>query len=562
MRKVGDEIVSVFRVMFDALLPYLDERQRRLAAGAGARALGHGGMTAVVAASGLSQATVSDGVRELECGQGPSGRVRRAGGGRKSAAVADPGLVPALLALIEPAERGDPMSPLRWTTKSLRTLAGELTARGHALSPSTVGHLLHEQGFSLQANAKTLQGTGEHGPDRDTQFRYINALSEQFLAAGDPVISVDAKKKEQVGNFANAGRTWRPAGDPVRVRDHDFLDEELGKVVPYGVYDVAADAGWVNVGVDGDTAEFAVESIRRWWNGVGRETYPRARRLLITADAGGSNAARSKLWKARLADLALQSGLAITVCHLPPGTSKWNKIEHRLFSHISMNWRGRPLTSHEVVLRSIGATSTATGLRVRAELDTAAYPTGIEICPAQAAALPVTGHRWRGEWNYTVRPEAYTYAPDIRRPFNQPGPVTAALCHSAVTGLSDRQWLELLTQLEPLHERRRTTAIEQRRAGRTSPYPPRPARVALTLPDRLLATVLRRRHRLPVTAIAALFEVSTLTIYHNTDEIDRLLKTLRHPIPASRRKLKTLDDLNQLTATAGTALSSKIKLAC
>src|SRR5216683_1687273 len=325
---------------FEAIFPHLDERQRRLLMGAEARALGHGGLRLVARAAGVREATVSLGVDELDSGAGPLGRARRPGGGRKRAADLDPGLCPALLALVEPDERGDPMSPLRWTVKSTRNLAAELTRQGHRVSADTVGDLLREEGFSLQGNAKTIEGR-QH-PDRDAQFRYISGQVAGHLAAGQPVISVDAKKKEKVGNFASNGAEWEPEGRPVRVNDHDFPDKELGKVVPYGIYDVAANAGWVNVGTDGDTAAFAVESIRRWWDAAGRGAYPAAGRLLITADAGGSNGYRTRAWKAGLAALAAETGLDITVCHFPPGTSTWNRIEHRLFSAISMNWPRRP----------------------------------------------------------------------------------------------------------------------------------------------------------------------------------------------------------------------------
>jgi hypothetical protein len=303
---------------FGTIFPHLDERQRRLLMGAEARALGHGGIRLVAQAAGVREATVSAGVDELEAGEEPLGRVRRPGGGRKRAAELDPGLVPALLALVEPDERGDPESPLRWTAKSTRTLAAELTAQGHRVSADTVGDLLRQQGFSLQGNAKTIEGA-QH-PDRDAQFRYIREQARAHQEAGDPVISVDTKKKELVGAFANGGREWRPKGEPAKVSTHDFPDAELGKAIPYGVYDVAANAGWVNVGTDHDTAAFAVESIRRWWNGAGRAAYPGARRLLVTADAGGSNSYRTRAWKSELAAFALETGLAVTVCHFPPGT--------------------------------------------------------------------------------------------------------------------------------------------------------------------------------------------------------------------------------------------------
>src|SRR5690349_8812698 len=389
---------------FGAIFPHLDERQRRLLMGAEAGALGHGGIRLVARAAGVREATVSLGVSELESGAEPLGRARRPGGGRKRAADLDPGLVPALLALVEPEERGDPESPLRWTTKSTRALAAELTARGHRVSAGTVGDLLREQGFSLQGNAKTIEG--KRHPDRDAQFRYINEQARAHQEAGDPVISVDTKKKELVGEFANAGKQWRPRGEPVAVRTHDFPQDSLGKAIPYGIFDVAANAGWVNVGTDHDTAAFAVESIRRWWHGAGKASHPQARRLLITADAGGSNGYRTRSYKAELAAFAAEAWLEVTVCHFPPGTSKWNKIEHRLFSHIAMNWRGRPLTSHEVVVQSIAATTTRTGLTVSAALDTGAYPTGIKINDAPMDALPLGRHGLHADWNYTLHPSA------------------------------------------------------------------------------------------------------------------------------------------------------------
>jgi Rhodopirellula transposase DDE domain len=400
---------------FEAIFPHLDERQRRLLLGAEARALGHGGIRLVAWAAGVRQATVSLGVDELDSGAEPLGRARRPGGGRKRAAEVDPGLVPALLALVEPEERGDPVSPLRWTTKSTRKLAAELTAQGHRVGADTVGDLLRAEGFSLQGNAKTIEGR-QH-PDRDAQFRYISEQVKAHQDAGDPVISVDTKKKELVGEFKNAGREWRPKGQPVAARTHDFPEYSQGKAIPYGVYDLTGNTGWVNVGTDHDTAAFAVESIRRWWKAAGSGDYPLARQLLITADAGGSNGYRTRAWKAELAALAVETGLEITVCHFPPGTSKWNKVEHRLFSAITMNWRGRPLTSHEVMVQTIAATTTRTGLTVRSELDTGAYDTGVQVSDRQMDALPLTRHDWHGDWNYTLRPEAYdqvSSAPDPR----------------------------------------------------------------------------------------------------------------------------------------------------
>jgi transposase len=403
---VRADVVESLRAKFAAVLPHLDERQQRLVLAGEARSLGHGGIAVVAQASGASRSRISQGVADLEAGQAPLGRVRREGGGRKPLTATDPSLLAALLALVEPTRRGDPCSPLCWTTLSTRKLAAELSSAGHPVGPDTVARLLREQGFSLQANAKTIEGA-QH-PDRDAQFRYLNEQAQAHLATGDPVISVDTKKKELVGQYQNGGAEWRPAGQPEQVKVHDFIDPVLGKANPYGVYDLAADTGWVSVGTDHDTAAFAVETIRRWWQSTGPTCYAPATRLLITADGGGSNGYRTRLWKTELAALAAHTGLQITVCHLPPGTSKWNKIEHRLFSHISMNWRGRPLSSHDVIVQSIAATTTRTGLSVHAELDTTAYPTGVKIPDAQMNALRDTGtlrrHDWHPEWNYTLNP--------------------------------------------------------------------------------------------------------------------------------------------------------------
>ncbi|MBK5249452.1 MAG: ISAzo13 family transposase [Actinomycetales bacterium] len=401
---VAVEIEESLAAKFASLFPHLDERQRRLTMGAEARVLGHGGVAVVARAAGVSRVTVSFGVQELEAGDEPLGRTRRTGGGRKKVTNTDPGLKAALLALVEPESRGDPESALRWTTKSLRHLADELARAGHKVSAPTVAGLLREENFSLQANAKTIEG-GRH-PDRDAQFAHINNQAEEHIAAGQPVISVDGKKKELVGNFRNGGREYRPAGEPVQTNVYDFKGD-LGKVTPYGVYDMAANTGWVSVGSDHDTGAFAVESIRRWWDKIGTLAYPKADRLLITADGGGSNGHRLRLWKRELAELATQSGLTITVCHFPPGTSKWNKIEHRLFAQISMNWRGQPLTSHEVIVNLIAGTTTRTGLSVTAELDDTIYPKGIKITDREMADLEtahLTRHNFHGEWNYRVSP--------------------------------------------------------------------------------------------------------------------------------------------------------------
>jgi hypothetical protein len=387
------------------LRDHLDERSRRLWLAAEAKALGFGGIALVSAVTKVAKDTISDGVKELAAGPQPPGRVRRAGAGRKRAEELDPGLPAALEALVEPVTRGDPESPLRWTSKSLKTLAGELTGQGHPVSDDTVRRLLVEAGFSLQANAKTIEG--RQSPDRDAQFHHINDHVKAQLAAGGPVISVDTKKKELVGEYKNGGKEWQPAGEPERVKVHDFVDKELGKANPYGVYDIGANAGWVSVGTDHDTAAFAVNTVRAWWNKVGRAAYPQVSDLLITADCGGSNGNRVRLWKAELAAFAEQTGLTVRVCHLPPGTSKWNRIEHKLFSFISMNWRGRPLTSHEVIVNTIGATTTTTGLTVQAELDTGIYPKGIKVGDQEMRDLEktrITRDRWHPEWNYNIHP--------------------------------------------------------------------------------------------------------------------------------------------------------------
>jgi Rhodopirellula transposase DDE domain len=352
---------------------------------------------------GVAESTVARGARELVVGGQAPGRVRAPGAGRKRLRDRDPGLVSALLALVEPDQRGDSQSPLRWTTKSTRNLAAELTRQGHPVGADTVAVLLRAEGFSLQATCRTTEGARH--PDRDAQFRYINDRVKEFTADGQPVISVDTKKKEVLGQYAVGGREWHRAGQPVRVRTHDFPDKDAPKAVPYGIYDLTADAGWVSVGCDGDTAAFAVATLRRWWQGEGRGRYPQATRLLICADAGGANGYRVRAWKQGLAGFAHATGLEVMVCHFPPGTSKWNTIEHQLFSRISSNWRGRPLTSHEVVVNTIGATTTRTGLTVHAEYDPGSYPTGITVSDEAMAALPLVAHDWHGTWNYTLRSE-------------------------------------------------------------------------------------------------------------------------------------------------------------
>ncbi len=402
---MGDE-ETIVRTKFVALSPVMDERLTRLWAGAEADALGDGGIAIVERATGLSRTTIRAGRDELRGGVSADDviAVRRSGGGRLRIEEATPGILEALETLVDPVTRGDPESPLRWTSKSTRKLATELATRGYAVSPQKVGQLLNASGYSLQATQKTLEGTAH--PDRNEQFEFINDQVDAFQGRGAPVISVDTKKKELVGAFQNAGREWQPSGAPVPVRVHDFIDDVLGKVIPYGVYDLGRNTGWVSVGVDHDTPAFAVESIARWWRYMGRTTYPAARELLITADAGGSNSARARLWKVELQRFADRSGLAISVSHFPPGTSKWNEIEHRLFCHITENWRGRPLVDHETVVQLIGSVRTTTGLTVKAKLDTRAYPLGIKVPKTAMDTLLLTRAEFHGDWNYTIHPHA------------------------------------------------------------------------------------------------------------------------------------------------------------
>ena len=395
--------VDDIRARFRQAAKFLDERGRRLFAANEALAIGYGGVTAAAAATGLARSTIRRAIAELQGGANPIGsRVRRPGGGRKRAVALQPGLPAALEALVEDAIRGDPETPLRWVSRSQRQIARALAERGFAVSQKLVGLLLREQGYSCQANRKTREGTSH--PDRDVQFAHINTVVQAAMAAGEPAISVDTKKKELVGDFKNPGRELRPKGRPEPVRVHDFALSEQGKVAPYGVYDLAANQGWVSVGVDADTAAFAVESIRRWWYRLGQARYPEAKRLVITADCGGSNGARVRRWKRELQRFANETGWAVTVAHLPPGTSKWNRIEHRRFASISQNWRGKPLVSHQVIVQLMGATTTQTGLTVRCEIDANRYPKGIKVTAAEMATLAIKRDPFHGEWNYTISP--------------------------------------------------------------------------------------------------------------------------------------------------------------
>jgi len=556
------ELLKVLGPELELLLPELDEKARRLTLGAVARAAGDGGIGAVAKLTGASWQTVANGAAELGSGQvAPEGRVRREGAGRPKLAAADPGLVPALLALVAESIRGDPESPLVWTTKSAVNLSRELTRQGHACSPQTAWRLLREQGFSTQSNAKVAEG--KRHPGRDAQFRYIAGQASEHLAAGQPVISVDAKKKEQVGQYAQAGREWRRKGDPVRVRDHSFADRAgEGYAIPYGIYDVGANTGFVNVGTDHNTAALAVESIRRWWNLAGKDAYPHARRLLVTCDAGGSNGWRNRAWKAGLAALAAETGLEITVCHFPPGTSKWNKIEHRLFSQITLAWRGRPLTSYDVILSTIAAVTTRTGLAVTAVLDQNPCPTGAVISDEQIKDIEerhLTRHEFHGEWNYALLP--------VPRPAPAPEPAAppapAGLCdpavlnHPALTGLDPAALDALAAALDaPLRGRR-----EQLRYARTGRPRARPGRAGgwnrkLDPAGHLIATRLRAHLNLPVKLTGALLGVDATTVSHATSRTASILASLppsqlpaAGPPPAIR--LRTLDDLRGYAARHG-----------
>jgi hypothetical protein len=556
---IPDEVRRQLAVRFEVLLPHLNERQQRLALAAEARLLGHGGVRAVARVAGVSETTVRSGVFELERGEDPLpvGRVRKAGGGRKRVTQLDPKLLPALLALVEPDERGDPMSPLRWTTKSLRHLAGELTRQGHAVSAPTVGKLLRENGFSLQGNAKTLEG--DQHPDRDAQFRYINEQVTDHQVAGEPVISVDTKKKEQLGRLPNAGREWRPAGNPIEVEDHSFFftGPEVEQAIPYGIYDITADSGWVNVGVDHDTSAFAVASIRRWWQSRGRSDYPDATRLLITADAGGSNSYRYRLWKAELAALAIETGLDITVCHFPPGTSKWNKVEHRLFSHITLNWRGRPLTSHEVVVKTIASTRTRTGLRVAAELDIGSYPLGVSVSKARMQALPLAPHSWCGSWNYTIgaaekNPDGNPADQKVDTTFTAADGSDRALVRARslevlsdprLTGRSRHELDELAAGLAPAQAAQTAQRCYEQRGGRRRRAPGAGSRSLLTDAARVLITVLYLRQICSQNVLSELLEVNPNSIGQAIAETRQLLDERGHTVSPTTLRFTTAKDL-------------------
>lgn len=541
------ELVKVMGPQLEELLPLLDERARRLVLGAVARAAGDGGIGAVAKATGASWQTVADGAAELASGDAvPPGRVRRPGGGRKPLAETDPGLVPALEALIKDAMRGDPQSPLVWTTRSAEHLARELTAQGHRCSDSTVLRMLARAGFTQQSNARAQEG--RRHPERDAQFRYIAAQVKEHQDAGQPVISVDAKKKEKVGNYAQGGREWGPAGEPVAVRSHDFADKDGAHAIPYGIWDQAANSGFVNVGTDGNTAALAVESIRRWWELAGKDAYPGAARLLVTCDAGGSNGYRNGHWKSGLAELAAQTGLQITVCHLPPGTSKWNAIEHRLFCQITLAWRGRPLTSYDVIINTIGAVTTKTGLTATAILDHNSYPTGLELSDERIKDIEdrwLARHAFHGEWNYALLP--------VPRPAPAPEPEPAvpdlhALASPAITGLPREDLAALTASLQiPLAAaREQRTYASRGRPRRIDNH--RVPRTRLTPQARVLAAVYRYRLGMTGRAIAALLAIDPSAISTATREIAALAGTATGPLTPGPVRLRTLDDLREHAA--------------
>jgi Rhodopirellula transposase DDE domain len=552
--RVDDEVRGQLATRFEVLLPHLNERQQRLALGCEARLLGHGGVAGVAAAAGVSPTTVRRGVDELDSAAEPLpvGRSRLPGGGRKPVTEHDPELVSALLALVEPDERGDPMSPLRWTTKSLRHLAAELTERGHPVSAPTVGHLLRSNGFSLQGTAKTLEGA-QH-PDRDAQFAYINEQVKAHQADGEPVVNVDAKKKEQLGQLPAAGREWRPQGEPVEVEDHSFfsMGPEMPLAIPYGVYDLTTDAGWVNVGVDHDTSAFAVASIRRWWAARGHADYPGATRLLITADAGGSNSYRYRLWKAELAALAAETGLTITVCHFPPGTSKWNKIEHRLFSQITMNWRGRPLTSHEVVVATIASTRTRTGLRVDAELDTGDYPLGLAVTAGQLRTLPIVAHGEHGAWNYTIEPAG---SGDVVLRADERARARAAalalLTDERLTGTTPRDLAELATVLAPAQAAQAAQRRFEQRGGQRRRAPGAGSTGLLTDADRVLITVVYLRQICSMNVLSDLLGVNANSIGQAIAETRQLLTEHGRVIAPTTLRFASADALRRFLSGSG-----------
>jgi hypothetical protein len=529
---VNAELLEAMAPQLELLLPGLDEKSRRLVLGAVARAAGEGGTGAVARVTGASWQTVADGVAELESGEvAAPGRVRRPGGGRKKAADRDPGLVPALLGLVEDSTRGDPQSPLLWTSKSVDKLAAELAAAGHRCGRSTVWRLLGELGFSMQANAKVAEGKAQH-EDRDAQFRYIAGQARAFMAAGQPVVSVDAKKKEPVGGFAQAGREWARRGHPVQARDHSFQDRDGGHAIPYGVYDVAANEGFINVGTGANTASLAVESLRRWWDMIGSTAYPGASALLVTCDAGGSNGWKNRAWKKGLAQLAQDTGLEVTVAHFPPGTSKWNKIEHQLFSQVSHAWRGRPLVSYEVIISTISAITTNAGLTVTATLDRDPHPARQRVSDQEIRDIEdrcLTRHHFHGEWNYTLLPVPRP-APQPRPEPQPPGWPRAALSHPALTGMDPADATALATALEvPAAARREHDLYAKRGRPRQGNGGTASAR---THTDLVLAALILHHLGISQKALAPALGINQSQLCRGTRHIRDLLATTPHPPPA------------------------------
>jgi hypothetical protein len=546
----------------ELLLPMLDERSRRLVLGAVARAVGEAGTGAVASLAGASWQTVADGAAEVASGDSaPAGRVRRPGAGRRPLAESDPGLLPALEDLVRDSVRGDPQSPLTWTTRSVKKLSGELAAAGHPCSPVTVWRTLRSAGYTLQSNSKAAEGR-QH-PERDARFRYIAAQAQEHMAAGQPVISVDAKKKEQAGDYGQDGREWRPEGDPVTVRSRDFPDKDGRHAIPYGVYGQAVNAGFVNVGTDGNTAALAVESVRRWWQLAGKDAYPDAVRLLVTCDAGGSNGHRNRAWKAGLAELARETGLDITVCHFPPGTSKWNKTGHRLFRQITLAWRGRPLTSYDVIVNTIGNVTTGSGLTCAAVLDENRYPTGLEISGQEMRDLEdrcLTRHDWHGDWNYSLLAVPRPAPPAEPPPAARPRPASReSLNQPALTGASPEAVTALAASLAARFDARLEHDLRVRRGRpRARPHAGQPRRPGAA--DYLLAALIKHHLGVPSHVTAALLGVHDATVRHAVRLITSILAdtgtTLPPPAcPPPARRVRTLQELREHAASRGITLN-------
>ena len=561
---VLEDAEAVLAAKFAVMRLVLDERQWRVYLGTEARALGHGGIAAVARASGASETTVAAGAREAGDAQAagalPAGRSRRAGAGRPRAEGTQPGLRQALEGLLEEGRRGDPVSEVTWSILSLRDIAGQMALRGFRVSKDTIAGLMHASGYSLQGMSRVLEGR-QH-PGRDGQFRRINARIAEYRAAGEPAISADGKKKEKLGAYHRDGRSWRPAGDPVQVRDHDFAEKDTVTITPYGVYDIAANRGFVSVGTSHDTSAFSVNAIRLWWKEEGQFRYPDARRLLVTCDAGGANGWRNRAWKAGLAQFAREAGLEITCCHFPPGTSKWNKIEHRLFSQITLNWRGRPLTSHDVIINTISAVTTRTGLTVTAVLDDGRYPTGTAVSDEQMNDIEdraLTRHRFHGEWNYTLLP-VLRPAPDSR-PEPAPGPAAAAraalapvllaLASPELTGLPRQDLAALAASLElpaaAAREQRLHLDRGHSRQARTGPHSP----FKYPVETQLLAAIYRHRLGMTCTCIGALLGAHHSTIGEAVQAITALLGPGHPALAPGPVRVRTPSDLRTYAATAG-----------